>query len=201
VINLGNYNQNDIAPKPIFDELRKNSNSMFTFTRYHWRRSGNFLLQVHSTTPSRVVEAAISCAINQVLGDDSNLWFDSIIRTFKTLQALMDYARDETALEGGKSNCLKNGVPVKVTAVFTEAARCLQETWPRTLSKRVEVLGNIQQDAGTLLALYSRPEVGDDIGEAAIAVKKFYKRQGIVVHSTARAISVIHDIVTGRLRS
>ena len=201
VVNLGNYDQNDIDPKPIFYELRKDLNTRFTFTHYHWRRSGNFLLQVHSTTSALDVETAISSAINRVLGDESNLLFESIIRNFKTLQSLMEYAREETALEEGKSDCLKNGVPVKVTAAFTETARCPQPSWPRRLSKRVEVLGNIEQDAGTLLALYRRPEVGGDIGEVAIAVRKFYEQQGIVVHSTARAISVIHDIVTGRLRS
>jgi hypothetical protein len=62
-------------------------------------------------------------------------------------------------------------------------------------------LGSVEEDASTLLALYLRPKVGGDIGEVADAVKKFFRRRGIAVRSTARAMSVIDDILAGRLRS
>jgi hypothetical protein len=76
-------------------------------------------------------------------------------------------------------------------------------TWrrPKELGKRVEVLGIVKEDPGTLLALYERPREGGDFGYVANTVKLFYGRSGIVVRSTARALSVIDDIASGRLKS
>jgi hypothetical protein len=127
--------------------------------------------------------------------------FESILRNLKTLQGLIQYARKKTGVERGKSDSVKNGKPVKVTGAFIEPAGGLQPSWPRMLSKRVEVLGNVEEDASTLLALYLRPKAGGDIGEVAVAVKNFFRRNGITVRSTARGVSVIDDIVAGRLRS
>jgi hypothetical protein len=68
IVDLGNYGRNNITPKMIFEELRKTSPDDFTATQYHWRRSGNFILQVHAVTTASVLEVKISNAINRVAG-------------------------------------------------------------------------------------------------------------------------------------
>jgi len=203
VVDLGNYGRNNITPKMIFEELRKKSSDDFTFTHYHWRRSGNFLLQVFSATPASVLEAKISNAINRVSRTKLNRTFSSIFRDLDTLQALIQYARENTDAAPGNSDVVKNGRPMKVAAVFIEPrGTCnLEMPWPKMLDKRVEVLGMVREDPTTLMALYERPREGGDFGYVANALKAFYRRSGIVVESTARALSVVDDIVSGRLKS
>jgi hypothetical protein len=186
----------------IFEELRKKSSDDFTFTQYHWRRSGNFLLQVYSSTRASVLKAKISNAINRVSSTKLDRTFSSIFRDLGTLQALMQYAREKTHVAPGNSDVVKNGGPMKVAAVFIEPrSNCnLEVTWPEMLDKRVEVLGMVREDPTTLMALYERPPEGGDFGYVANALKAFYRRSGIVVESTARALSVIDDIVSGRLK-
>ena len=203
IVDLGNYGRNNITSRMIFEELRKTSSDDFAFTHYHWRRSGNFLLQVYSATPVSALEAKISNAINRVSSMKLNRKFDSIFRDFATLQAIMQYAGENTAVTSGNSDVFKNGRPMKVAAVFLEPGGTgnLAAPWPKELGKRVEVLGIVKEDSGTLLALYERPREGGDFGYVANTVKLFYARSGIVVRSTARALSVIDDIASGRLRS
>lgn len=55
------------------------------------------------------------------------------------------------------------------------------------------------KDFERLQALTSHSRI--TLGEVSNAVKAFFRRNGIVVRSTARAMSVIDDVVTGRLRS
>ena len=186
----------------IFEELRKKSSDDFTFTQYHWRRSGNFLLQVYSATPVSVLEAKISNAINRVSSTKLKRTFRSIFRDFSTLQALMQYAKENTDVAPGNSDVVKNGRPMKLAAVFIEPRGNynLEVTWPKELDKRVEVLGMVREDPGTLVALYERPREGGDFGYVANALKVFYGRSGKNAESTARALSVIDDIVSGRLK-
>ena len=115
----------------------------------------------------------------------------------------MQYVRENTDVAPGNSDVVKNGRPMKVAAVFIEPiANCnLEVPWPKELDKRVEVLGMVREDPRTLVALYERPREGGDFGYVANAVKAFYARSGIVVRSTARALRVIDDIVSGRLKS
>jgi hypothetical protein len=203
IVDLGNYGRNNITPRMIFEELRKTSSDDFTFTHYHWRRSGNFLLQVYSATPVSALEAKISNAINRVSSTKLNRKFDSIFRDFATLQAIMQYAVENTAVTPGNSDIFKNGRPMKVAAVFLEPRvdGNLVVPWPKKVDKRVEVLGMVKEDPRTLVALYERPREGGDFGYVANTVKLFYARSGIVVRSTARALSVIDDIASGRLKS
>jgi len=201
IVDLGNYGRNNITPRMIFEELRKTSSDDFAFTHYHWRRSGNFLLQVYSATPVSALEAKISNAINRVSSTKLNRTFSSIFRDLDTLQALMQYVRENTDVPPGNSDVIKNGRPMKVAAVFIEPSGYLKVPWPKELDKRVEVLGMVKEDPPTLLALYQRPREGGDFGYVANAVKAFYSRSGIIVRSTARALSVIDDIVAGRLKS
>ena len=101
VVDLGNYGRNKITPRLIFEGLRKTPSDDFTFTHYHWRRSGNFLLQAHSATAASAVEAKISNAINRVSSVKLNHSFSSIFRDLGTLQALMQYAREKTGVAPG----------------------------------------------------------------------------------------------------
>jgi len=203
IVDLGNYGRNNITSRMIFEELRKTTSDDFTFTHYHWRRSGNFLLQVYSATPVSALETKISNAINRVSSAKLNRSFSLIYRDLDTLQALMQYAREKTGVVPGSSDVVKNGKPMKVAAVFLEPGGTgnLAAPWPKELGKRVEVLGIVKEDPGTLLALYERPREGGDFGYVANTVKLFYARSGIVVRSTARALSVIDDIASGRLKS
>jgi hypothetical protein len=203
IVDLGNYGRGNITSRMIFEELRKTSNDDFAFTHYHWRRSGNFLLQVYSATPVSALEAKISNAVNRVSSMKLNRKFGSIFRDFAMLQAIKQYASENTAVTPGNSDVFKNGRPMKVAAVFLEPAGTgnLAAPWPKELGKRVEVLGIVKGDPGTLLALYERPREGGDFGYVANTVKLFYARTGIVVRSTARALSVIDDIASGRLKS
>ncbi len=201
VVDLGNYGRNKITPRMIFEELRKTSSDDFTFTHYHWRRSGNFLLQVYSATPASALEAKISNAINRVSSTKLNRTFSSIFRDLDTLQALVQYAREKTGVAPGASDVVKNGRSVKVAAVFIESSGHLKMSCPKELDTRVEVLGIVKEDQATLVALYQPPREGGDFGYVSNAVKAFYSRSGIIVRSTARALSVIDDIVTGRLKS
>ena len=201
VVDLGNYSRNNITPRLIFEGLRKTPSDDFTFTHYHWRRSGNFLLQAHSSTPASAVEANISNAINRVSSVKLNHSFSSIFRDLGTLEALVQYAREKTGVAPGSSDVVKNGRSVKVAAVFIESSGHLKMPWPKQLDTRVEVLGMVKEDPATLVALYQRPREGGDFGYVSNAVKAFYSRSGIIVRSTARALSVIDDIVTGRLKS
>ena len=197
MLDLGNYSRNDITPRMIFEELRKRSSDDFAFTNYHWRRSGDFLLQVHSTTPTSSLDARISDAINRVSGTKLNRRFDAIFRDFATLQAIIQYARDNADSAPSDSK-----VATKVAAVFVEPRddSNLAAPWPKELDRRVEVLGMIGEDPRTLVALYQRPRKGGDFEYVASTVKLFYARAGIVVKSTARALSEIDDIVSERLR-
>ena len=115
----------------------------------------------------------------------------------------MQYVREKTGVAPGSSDIVKNGRPMKVAAVFVEPrGNCnLEVPWPKELDKRVEVLGMVREDPSTLVALYERPREGGDFGYVANAVKAFYSRSGIIVRSTTRALSVIDDIVAGRLKS
>ena len=115
----------------------------------------------------------------------------------------MQYARENTGVAPGSSDVVKNGRSIKVAAVFIEPKdqSNLTVSWPKEVDKRVEVLSMVEDDPGTLAALYERPLQGGDFGYVANAVKMFYARSGITVKSTARAISVIDDIVSGRLKS
>jgi hypothetical protein len=115
----------------------------------------------------------------------------------------MQYAREKTGVAPGSSDIVKNGRPMKVAAVFVEPRDDgnLAVLWPKELDKQVEVLGMVREDPSTLVALYERPREGGDFGYVANAVKAFYSRSGIIVRSTARALSVIDDIVAGRLKS
>lgn len=201
VVDLGNYSRNNITPRLIFEELRKTSSDDFTFTHYHWRRSGNFLLQVHSATPASAVEAKISNAINRVSSVKLNRSFSSIFRDLGTLQALVQYAREKTGVAPGASDVVKNERSVKVAAVFIEPSGHLKVPCPKELDTRVEVLGMVKEDPATLVALYQCPREGGDFGYVANAVKVFYGRAGIIFRSTARALSVIDDIVAGHLKS
>ena len=202
MLDLGNYSRNDITPRMIFEELRKRSSDDFAFTNYHWRQSGDFLLQVHSTTPTSTLDARISDAINRVSRTKINRRFDAIFRDFTTLQAIMQYARENTAPTTGDSNVAQNRSAMKVAAVFVEPRDDddLAVPWPKELDRRVEVLGMIREDPRTLVALYQRPRKGGEFDYVASTVKLFYAREGIVVKSTARALSEIDDIVSERLR-
>jgi hypothetical protein len=203
IVDLGNYGRNNITSRRIFEELRKTSSDNFVFTHYHWRRSGNFLLQVYSATPVSALEATISNAVNRVSRMKLNRKFDSIFRDFAMLQAIMQYAGENTTVTPGNSEVFKNGRPMKVAAVFLEprGSGNLAAPWPKELGRRVEVLGIVREDPGTLLALYERPREGGDFGYVANTVKLFYARSGVVVTSTARALSVIDDIASERLKS
>ena len=201
LVDLGNYGRNNVAPRAIFGELRKMSSDDFTFTHYHWRRSGNFLLQVYSDTRASILEARISSAINRVSRANLSRTFGSVFRDVDTLQALMQYARENADVQGN-FDVLKNGRQMKVAAVFIEPRgnRVLDAPWSKQFGKRIEVLGMVRGDPGTLVVLYERPREGGDFGYVADAMKAFYARSGIVVQSTARALSVIDDIVSGRLK-
>ncbi len=177
------------------------SNSDFTFTHYHWRRSGNFVLQVYSATRASAIEAKISNAINRASSAKRNRLISSIFRDFGTLQALVQYAREKTGVVPGSSDVVKNGRSVKVGAVFIESSGNLKAPWPKELDTHLEVLGMVEEDPTTLVALYQRPREGGDFRYVANAVKVFFGRSGIMVKSTARAISVIDDIVAERVKS
>jgi hypothetical protein len=56
----------------------------------------------------------------------------------------------------------------------------------------------VRENPSTLLVLYACPWEG---GYVANAVTRFYGRSGLLVRSTARAFSVIDEIVLGRLKS
>ena len=200
LIDLGNYGRNNITPKLIFEELRKTPSSDFTFTHYHWRRSGNFVFQVYSPTPASVIEARISNAINRVSKVKVNRSFGSIFRDFTTLQALLHYAMNITGVAPGSSDIVKNGKPVKVAAVFVESNGNMKVPWPSALDTRVEVLGMAGEDPTSLVALYQRPREGGDFGYVSNAVRAFFRRSNLTVTSTARAISVIDDIAAERLK-
>jgi hypothetical protein len=205
MLDLCNYNRNDITPRMIFEELRKRSSDDFAFTNYHWRRSGDFLLQVHSTTPTSALDARISDAINRVSGTKRNRRFDAIFRDFATLQAIMQYARENTAPASSDFDVAKNRRSMKVAAVFVEpkdeSNLAVPAThWPKELDRRVEVLGMVGEDPRTLVALYQSPRKGGEFDFVASIVKLFYAGAGIVVKSTARALSEIDDIVSERLR-
>ena len=88
-----------------------------------------------------------------------------------------------------------------MAAVFIESSGHLKMSWPKQLDTRVEVLGMVKEDPTNLVALYQRPREGGDFGYVSNAVKAFYSRSGIIIRSTARALSVIDDIVAGRLKS
>jgi hypothetical protein len=115
----------------------------------------------------------------------------------------MENAREKMGVVPGSSDVVKDGRPMKVAAVFIESKGegSLEMRWPKKLDERVEVLGMVREEPSTLLALYERPREGGDFGYVANAVTRFYGRSGIVVRSTARALSVIDDIVSGRLKS
>jgi len=85
-------------------------------------------------------------------------------------------------------------------AVFSEPEghALINPIWANWVGKRVEVLGALRHDPNTLLTLYERPAVGGNMGEPADKVKRFYKTLGINLLSTARAISVIEEIIAGR---
>jgi hypothetical protein len=197
MLDIGNLSKNGITPRMIFEELRKRSSDDYAFTNYHWRRSGNFLLQVHSTTPTSALDSRISEAINRVSGTKLNKRFDAIYRDFDTLQAIMQYAGENAAPTLSDSK-----VATKVAAVFVEPRddSNLTVPWPKELDRRVEVLGTVGEDPRTLVALYQSPRKGGDFDYVASTVKLFYARTGIVVKSTARALSEIDDIVSERLR-
>lgn len=201
MVELGDYGGNNITPRLIFEELRKASSNDFTFTHHHWRRPGNFVLQVHSVTPASTIEAKISNAIDRVSSAKLNRSYSSIFRDFGTLQALVQYAREKTGVAPGSSDVVKNGRSVKVAAVFIESSGNLKAPWPRELDTRVEVLGMVGEDPTTLVALYRHPREGGDFGYVANSVKVFYGRSGIIVKLTARAIGVIDDIVAERVKS
>ena len=95
-----------------------------------------------------------------------NRKFNSIFRDLGTLQAIMQYARENTDVAPGNSDVFKNGRPMKVAAVFLEPRGNgnLVVPWPKELDKRVEVLGMVREDPSTLVALYERP------GKAATSV-------------------------------
>jgi hypothetical protein len=202
MLDLGNYSRNDITPKMIFEELRKRSSDDFAFTNYHWRQSGDFLLQVHSTTPTSALDARISDAINRVSRTKLNRRFDAVFRDFATLQAIMQYAKENIAPVAGDSNVAQNRSAMKVAAVFVEPRDDdnLAVPWPKELDRRVEVLGMVREDPRTLVALYQSPRKGGEFDYLASTVKSFYARAGIIVKSTARALSEIDDIVSERLR-
>jgi hypothetical protein len=185
----------------IFEQFRKQPSENFTFTHYHWRKSGNFVLQVYSVTPASVIEAKISNAINRVSSSKSNRSFSSIFRDFGTLQALVQYAREKTGVVPWTSDVIKNGRSVKVAAVFIDSSGNLKAPGPREVDTRVEVVGMVDGDPTTLVVLYQRPREGGDFGYVAKAVRGFFGRSGIIVKSTARAISVIDDIVAERVKS
>jgi hypothetical protein len=203
VVDLGNYGRNSITPRMIFEELRKTSFDDFTFTHYHRRRSGNFILQVHAATTATLVEGKISNAINRVASAKLNRTFGSIFRDLVTLRTLMENAREKTDVAPGSSDVVKDGRPMKVAAVFIESKgeRSLETRWPKEIDKRVEILGTVGEEPSTLVALYERPREGGDFGYVANAVTRFYGRSGIIVRSTARALSVVDDIASGRLKS
>jgi len=202
MLDLGDFGRNNITPKMIFEELRKRSSDDFAFTNYHWRRSGDFLLQVHSTTPTSALDARISDAINRVSGTKLNRRFEAIFRDFTTLQAIMQYARENTAPAPSDSNVARNRSAMKVAAVFVEPRGDgnLAVSWPKQLDTRVEVLGMVREDPRTLVALYQSPRKGGEFDYVTSTVKLFYAHAGIVVKSTARALSEIDDIVSERLR-
>jgi hypothetical protein len=202
MLDLGNYSRNDITPKMIFEELRKRSSDDFTFTNYHWRQSGDFLLQIHSSTPTSILDARISDAVNRVSRTKLNRRFDAVFRDFTTLRAIMQYAKENTAPATGDPNVAQNRSAMKVAAVFVEPRDDdnLAVPWPKELDRRVEVLGMVREDPRTLVALYQSPRKGGEFDYLASTVKSFYARAGIIVKSTARALSEIDDIVSERLR-
>ena len=203
MLDLGNYSSNDITPRKIFEELRKRSSDDFAFTHYHWRQSGDFLLQVHSSTATSTLESRLSDAINRVSRTKLNRGFGVIFRDFTTLQAITQYARDNAAPITGDLNVAQNRSAMKVAAVFVDPRDDvnLPAPWPLELDRRVEVLGVVREDPRTLVVLYQRPRKGSEFDYIASAVKAFYAREGIVVKSTVRALSEIDDIVSERLRA
>jgi len=86
-------------------------------------------------------------------------------------------------------------------AVFIESSGNLKASWPKEIDTHLEVLGMVEEDPTTLVALYQRLREGGDFRYVANAVKVFFGRSGIMVKSIARAISVIDDIVAERVKS
>jgi hypothetical protein len=197
MLDLSNHSRNDITPRMIFEELRKRSSDDFAFTNYHWRRSGDFLLQVHSTTSTSTLETRISEAVNRVSGAKPNRRYTAIFRNFTTLQAIVEYARDNAAPPLSESK-----VATRMAAVFVEPREdcSMPAPWPKELDRRVEVLGMVAGDPRTLVALYQRPRKGGEFDYIVSAVKLFFAYSGIVVKSTVRALSEVDDIVSERLR-
>jgi hypothetical protein len=128
--------------------------------------------------------------------------FRSIFRETRTLQNLMQLAMEKTDVRPRSSDTIKNGVPLKVAAVFTEPqGDCdLHMQLPKKIDERVEIISALEGKPSTLVALYNRPQKDGNFGHVAMAMTKFCAKAGIKVTSTARALSVVDDIVAGRLR-
>jgi len=203
VVDLGNYGRNSVTPSVIFDELRRNNNDQFTFTGYHRRRSGNFVLEVKLATPVATVEKVVSDAINQAANHTLNKDFRVIFRTLSLLKSMVLYARNNLGLQPNSSDVVQNRKKFKIVAVF--AGRGLleaKENLPLRVSSRVVIIADFHDISSSFLTLYDRPIEGGDMGEPAVKLRNFLRKSsGYHLICTGRAISVIDDIVLGKVKS
>lgn len=201
IVDLGNYGRNSVPASAIFRELRKEQPSALNFTAYHYRRSGNLLLEIGSTMTSDEVNALISRSISHASGNRATKHQGAVVRSISNLRRLRDHALNTTGFDARNSNVRSNGKTLKVVAIFFEllsASEADLRQPPANLHKRIRILGSFHDDPTSLLALYDRPHYGGDIGYAARIVRRFYGRQGMSVLATARTMGVINDLLEGK---
>ncbi len=200
IVDLGNYGRNNVLIRAVFKELRSKPRHDFEVAPYHWRRSGNFMLRVRDRIQSTEVANAICLAMTQVSRISIGRPLQVVARAQTNLQKLIEYATEMTSFESRNSMTKVDGKLWKVVAVFLEPQDSLPELEkaPMDLNERVKLIGTVEGDPSTVLTLYGRPTKGGNMRFPAIVLRRFLEKLGVRAVATARAISVIYDITSGR---
>jgi len=101
------------------------------------------------------------------------------------------------------SDVIQRSKKFKAVAVFADKrlAEPAKQNWPLRVSDRVTIFTNFQEDSSSFLTLYDRPIEGGDMGEPAVKLRDFLRKSsGNDLICTGRAMSVIDDIVSGRVK-
>jgi dephospho-CoA kinase len=188
-INMGHYSANRLAPGAVFAALERQSNGL-NFLAYHGNPSGNFVFEDRG---SDGLEKALGVG-QRVTG------LACICRRYPDLVRVWQALPAGTTTIGRSVKVRRNGGWLSLIAVF------LSEDVPRDAQKLGELNTRVTAlswvSARDVMCLYDRPAKNGSVGQVRQAVLRTVRQTDTasLLSGTARAMSVIHDMVRGRLK-
>jgi dephospho-CoA kinase len=189
-VNMGHYGSNRMKIDTTFRTLKRQLPDL-NFVAYHPNPSGNFVFE-----EPRVDGIGRACGVSERL-----LGLECIARRFSDLIRLYRAIPAGTDVNARSVVLRQDDKALKVIAVFLSNDVPASASVIGTLGARITALRWVS--ARDVICLYDRPPKSGSVGHVREALIRRLRQLNVDadVSGTARAVSVIRDIVTGRLRT